>query len=353
MSVLDLARPEIRALKAYSSARMEASGGSVFLNANESPWPAVMAIGALNRYHDPQPPELIARLAALYGVAPAHVLVGRGSDEAIDLLVRAFCRAEHDAIAICPPTFGMYAVSAAIQAAAVREVPLRADFSLDVDAVRAHVTAEVKLVFVCSPNNPTGSLVPLPAIEQLTTALRDRALVVVDEAYLEFSGAASAAGLLAHHDNIAVLRTLSKAHALAAARVGTLIAHADVIALLRKLLAAYPLPLPCVEAALAALAAPALAATRVRVDGLVRARARLGAILQRAREVCEVYPSSGNFLLVRCVDAGALYRRLLGAGIVVRDVSHYQALGGCLRVSVGSEADHARLEAALDARVAA
>jgi histidinol-phosphate aminotransferase len=156
MSVLDLARPEIRALQPYSSARMEASGGSVFLNANESPWPAVSAGGVpLNRYPDPQPDELVSRCAALYRVAPAQVLVGRGSDEAIDLLVRAFCRAGQDSVVICPPTFGMYAVSAGIQGAAVVDVPLRADFSLDTETLLARATANVKLVFLCSPNNPT------------------------------------------------------------------------------------------------------------------------------------------------------------------------------------------------------
>src|SRR4249920_2592693 len=166
MSAVDLARPEIRALKPYSSARMEASGGSVLLNANESPWPAVMIGGAaLNRYPDPQPQILIERLAALYAVAPAQVLVGRGSDEAIDLLVRAFCRAGRDAVLICPPTFGMYAVSAGIQGAAIVEVPLRGDFSLDTDALLARVDANVKIVFLCSPNNPTGNLVPLGTIE--------------------------------------------------------------------------------------------------------------------------------------------------------------------------------------------
>ena len=351
MSILERARPDIRALHAYSSARMEASGGSVFLNANESPWPAVMlATGALNRYPDPQPAELVARLAALYGVAPAQVLVGRGSDEAIDLLVRAFCRAEHDAVVICPPTFGMYAVSAGIQGAAVVSVPLRADFALDADALLARVAANVKLVFLCSPNNPTGNLVDLATIERLASALAGRALVVVDEAYIEFAGSASASGLLARHDNVAVLRTLSKAHALAAARIGTLIAHADVIALLRKLLPAYPLPSPCVEAALAALTPAALAATRVRVAGLVDARERLAAILRATPDVREVYPSAANFLLARCRDAAGLYRRLLAAGVVVRDVSHYCQLAGCLRVSVGSERDHALLGAALGAR---
>jgi len=351
VSAIDLARAEIRALKPYSSARMEASGGSVLLNANESPWPSVMGgTGALNRYPDPQPAELVRRLAALYGVAADQVLVGRGSDEAIDLLVRAFCRAGQDAVVISPPTFGMYSVSAGIQDAAVVEVPLRADFSLDVDGLLARTTGRVKLVFVCSPNNPTGNLVPLAMIERLAAALTDRAVVVVDEAYIEFAGAPSAAALLARYDNVVVLRTLSKAHALASARIGTLIADADIVALLRRILPAYPLPAPCVEAALAALTPPALAATRVRVEGLLRARERLAEVLKTFSGVREVFPSSANFLLVRCADAGGLYRQLLGAGVVVRDVSHHAALNDCLRITIGSDEDHRRLLAALGLR---
>ena len=351
MSAIDLARPDIRALQPYSSARMQASGGSVFLNANESPWPAVVAgIGALNRYPDPQPPELIGALAALYGVTPRQVLAGRGSDEAIDLLVRAFCRAEHDAVVVCPPTFGMYAVSAGIQGAGVVQVPLRADFSLDVETLLARIGPAVKIVFVCTPNNPTGSLVPLAVIERLAAELRDRALVVVDEAYIEFAGTPSAVTLLADHDNVVVLRTLSKAHALAAARVGTLVAHADVVALLRRILPAYPLPQPCVEAALAALAPAAQAATRVRVAGLIEARERLAAIVRRVPGVRDIFASAANFVLVRCNDAAGIYRRLLCAGVVVRDVSHYPMLADCLRISVGSDGDHRGLAEALGLR---
>ena len=351
MSAVDLARAEIRALKPYSSARMEASGGSVLLNANESPWPSVMGgTGALNRYPDPQPAELVKRLALLYGVAPNEVLVGRGSDEAIDLLERAFCRAGQDAVVISSPTFGMYSVSAGIQDATVIDVPLRADFSLDVDGLLARVTQRVKLVFVCSPNNPTGNLVPLAAIEQLAAALTDRALVVVDEAYLEFAGTPSATSLLVRHDNVVVLRTLSKAHALAAARVGTLLAHADIVALLRRILPAYPLPAPCVDAALAALTPPALTATRVRVAGLLETRGRLAELLGTFAGIREVFPSSANFLLVRCDDAHGVYRRLLAAGVVVRDVSHHAALTGCLRITVGSDEDHRRLLTALGRR---
>jgi len=349
--VLELARPDIRALKPYSSARMEARGGSVLLNANESPWPAVASgSGMLNRYPDPQPAELLAGFAAVYGVTPPQVLCGRGSDEAIDLLVRAFCRAGQDAVVTCPPTFGMYAVSAGIQGAAVVEVPLSDDFSLDADAVIAAAAQNVRIVFLCSPNNPTGNLVPLATIERIAAALQGRSLVVVDEAYIEFAAAPSAATLLDRHDNLAVLRTLSKAHALAAARVGVLLAHVDVIALLRRILPAYPLPAPCIEAALTALTPPALAATRGRAANMVAAREQLQVLLPRAAEIIGALPSSANFIVVRCRDPQGLYLRLLAAGIVVRNVTHYRGLHDCLRISVGSRSDHARLFAALGLR---
>ncbi|MGH8182397.1 MAG: aminotransferase class I/II-fold pyridoxal phosphate-dependent enzyme, partial [Rhodanobacteraceae bacterium] len=170
MNPLELARPEIRDLQPYSSARMETRGGAVFLNANESPWPPFGG-GEWNRYPDPQPAELVARLADLYGVMPDQLLVGRGSDEGIDLLVRAFCRAELDAILITPPTFGMYAVCARVQGAGVVEVPLREDFTLDADAVFAAVTPAVKLVFVCAPGNPAGAGVPRSEIFRLAESL--------------------------------------------------------------------------------------------------------------------------------------------------------------------------------------
>ena len=345
MSVLDLARPEIRAMQPYSSARMEASGGKVFLNANESPWTPQGDDLGCNRYPDPQPAALIDALAALYGVQRDQLLVGRGSDEAIDLLVRAFCRAGEDAILIQPPTFGMYAVCAHIQNAAVIEVALAADFTLDVDAVLAAVTPAVKLVFICSPNNPTGQTVPRAAVERLVQALAGRAVLVVDEAYVEFAEAGSVADLIGQYDNLAILRTLSKAWALAGARVGTLLAHADVIALLRRIMPPYPLPLPCVAAALAALSAPSVAAEHIAV--IDEQRGVMRAALARVAGVREVLPSQANFLAVRFDDAGAVYQRLLAAGIVVRDVRRYPNLADALRITIGTPAENARVLAIL------
>ncbi len=187
MNVLDLARPEIRALQAYSSARMEARGGTIALNANESPWPPFGSGESWNRYPEPQPAVLLERLAGIYGVDANQVLVGRGSDEGIDLLVRAFCRADRDAIMISPPTFGMYAVCARVQGAGVIEAPLRGDFTLDVDALLVAMTPAVKLVFVCAPNNPAGAGVARAEILRLADELAGRALLVIDEAYVEFA----------------------------------------------------------------------------------------------------------------------------------------------------------------------
>ncbi|UXI67109.1 histidinol-phosphate transaminase [Tahibacter amnicola] len=348
MSVLDLARPEIRAIKPYSSARMEASGGSVLINANELPWsPCADAPGGLNRYPDPQPALLLERLAALYGVGKDQILVGRGSDEAIDLLVRAFCRAGTDEILLSPPTFGMYAVAANIQGAGIGSVPLRADFSLDADALLARVTPQTKLVFVCTPNNPTGNLVPLETIERLAAALSGRAVLVVDEAYVEFAAAPSAATLLARYDNVAVLRTLSKAYGLAGARIGSLLAPAEVIGLLRRIMAPYPLPTTCIDAALAVLRVPALAETRRRIALVVTEREKLRQALPNLPGVQAVLPSAGNFLAVRWTDSALVYANLLSAGIVVRDVGRYPGLANCLRLSIGTPEENERVLDAL------
>ena len=348
MSVLELARAEIRALVPYSSARMEASGGALLLNANESAWAPFGDAGPdCHRYPDPQPVALVERLAALYGVRRDQVLVGRGSDEAIDLLVRAFCRAGEDAILVQPPTFGMYAVCARVQDAAVVEVPLSACFAVDADAVLAALTPAVKLVFVCAPNNPTGAGVSLEVIEDLARRLAGRALLVVDEAYVEFADGASAASLLDRYDHLAVLRTLSKAWALAGARVGCLLAHPEVVALLRRILPPYPLPRPCVAAALGALSTAGQAAARERI-GVVRAeRTRMATALEAAPGVREVLPSQANFLAVRFDDAESAYRRLLEAGIVVRDVRRYPGLEDALRVTVGTPQENGQVLAVL------
>jgi histidinol-phosphate aminotransferase len=357
-SMLARVRPELLALAGYSSARMEARGGALLLNANESPWPSpVDASGGLHRYPEPQPPALRARFAEWLGVAEANLLVGRGSDEAIDLLTRAFCRAGVDAVITSPPTFGMYQVSASIQGARVLEVPLEAasGFTWPLEAIAAAVDETTRIVWVCTPNNPTGTTVPRESILDLVRRLDGHALVVVDEAYTEFGDAPSLAPEAARIGNLAVLRTLSKAHALAGARVGCVVADAEVIALLRRLMAPYPLPTPSAAAAEAALAPSTLAITAARIATVRSERARLATSLAMMPGVREVIPSAANFLTLRLDDAARVMAELLQQGIVVRDVSKHAALRNCLRITIGTQAENDRVLAALAevARVAA
>ena len=345
MSVLDLARPEIVALQGYSSARREAGQAAVMLNANESPWPATATQSEwrgrpLNRYPDPQPQALISRLAELYGVSEEKILVSRGSDEAIDLLVRGFCRPGMDAIALAPPTFGMYAICASVQGAARIEIALDENFAVDVAAFVERLPAAVKLVFLCSPNNPTGACTTLADIERIAYAMRGRALVIVDEAYIEFADTPSAACLLAHHENLGILRTLSKAWALAGARIGCLLAAVDVISLMRKIMPPYPLPTPSSSLAISALTADGMDLTRQRVALIVAERERMAAALARLPCVLRVLPSSANFLCVQFTDAARIYRALQAGGVIVRDVGRYPRLAGFLRLSIGTREEN-------------
>ena len=347
--VLALARPDILALEPYRHAAWDPSLER--MHANEMPWPAPGDdTGALHRYPEPQPAELIAHLAALYGVAPPQVLAGRGSDEAIDLLVRAFCRAGHDAVVVCPPTFGMYAVAAGVQGAAVIEVPLvrERSFALDAAGVLQACRGPVKLVFLCSPNNPTGNLLDAAAVEQLCTKLAGRALVVLDEAYVEMSGAASFSARLAAHDNLVVLRTLSKAYALAGARCGVLLGHADVVSLLRRIIPPYALPAPTIDAALRLTRPEHRAELARRVEVLRAERGRLAAALERCPLVQRVFPSDANFLLVECRDAQRVLDAVASVGLLVRDLRRAALLGEHVRISVGTPEQNARLLAALE-----
>ncbi|MGE8247240.1 MAG: histidinol-phosphate transaminase [Stenotrophomonas maltophilia] len=357
-SLLTLVREDLQAFAGYSSARSSALVGDVWLNANESAWanPADVTGGA-RRYPDPQPAALRDRLAELYGCAPEQLLIGRGSDEAIDLLVRALCEPGRDAVVTTPPVFGMYAVCARLQNAPVIEVPLveRGDaLAADIDAViAAALVGNAKLVFLCSPSNPAGSVITLAEIERVATALQGRALVVVDEAYGEYAEQASASTLLGRYENIAVLRTLSKAHALAAARIGSLIADAALIQVLRRCQAPYPVPAPCAELALAGLDPENLAVTSQRIAQIKAERARLQAGLARLPGVLRVYPSQGNYLLARFADAQGAFDALLAAGVVVRDQRAAPQLGDALRITLGSPEQNDRVLAALTARRAA
>ena len=351
-ALLELVREDLRGFGGYKSARTEALKGEVWLNANESAWanPADSSASS-RRYPDPQPVALRSALAELYACEESQLLIGRGSDEAIDLLVRALCNPGQDAIVVTPPVFGMYSVCARLQNAPVIEVPLRDSpdgFVAELEAIGdAALKARAKLVFLCSPSNPVGSAIPLDGIESLARRLQGTTLVVVDEAYGEFSDLPSATALQVRQPNIAVLRTLSKAHALAAARIGVVIADGELIGVLRRCQAPYPVPTPCAELALAGLSPQALAETRRRVAVVKSERNRLQAALASLPEVLRVYPSQGNYLLVRFSDADSAFRTLLSAGVVVRDQRAAPQLGDALRITVGSPEQNDQVISAL------
>jgi histidinol-phosphate aminotransferase len=348
-SPLALARPDILELAPYEYAPWEPALER--LHANELPWRSSIdtTIAGLHRYPEPQPRALVQALASLYGVAPAEVLVGRGSDEGIDLITRAFCRAGADSVVVCPPTFGMYAVAARIQGAGVERVPLDAarGFALDERALVERSARHVKLVYVCSPNNPTGNLVEEPVLLRLADSLAGRALLVVDEAYLEFSGAPSLARHVRTHPHLVVLRTLSKAHGLAGARCGALIASPEVIALLRRIVPPYALTQQTVETVLAALEPPQIAADRERVAVVRAERQRLSDALSGCARVIRVFPSAANFLLVEFQDASGALACARAAGLLVRDVRGQPGLANHLRITVGTPDQNTRLVAAL------
>ncbi|HTP38279.1 MAG TPA: histidinol-phosphate transaminase [Steroidobacteraceae bacterium] len=345
----DIARPEIRTLQAYAHADWEP--GLVRLHANELPWRSEVdhSIAGLNVYPEPHPHALMHRLAELYGVPQGWAQACRGSDEAIDLLIRCYCRAGQDAVLVCPPTFGMYGVAARIQGARVLEVPLRraADFALDLAGIDAALAQDPRLLFFCSPNNPTGNLLDLTALLALARRLEGRALVVVDEAYLEFSGVDSLSRRLQDYPALVVLRTLSKAHGLAGARCGTLLAQPEIVSMLQRVIQPYAIAQLSIEAVFAALAPGPLAATAGRLEVLRAERERLRAALQAHPQVVRINPSAANFLLVEFRDAATVLASAHQARFLLRDFSRSPGLGNCLRITIGTPQQNDQLLACL------
>ena len=352
MNVLDLVRPDLRGFGGYLSARKQNSGGAVWLNANEAPLAQRFDTLQLNRYPEPQPGDLRRAMADYYGVPDSSLLLSRGSDEAIDLLIRALCVPGADKVLIQSPTFGMYAVCARLHACTVIDSPLQetaAGFVWDIPGMIALALRErCKVLFLCSPANPTGQSLPAAELQRLLDGLAGRCLVVVDEAYGEYSAQPSALALMPRYPHLAVLKTLSKAHALAGARIGSVIAAPELIAILKTCQAPYPIAKPSAALALQAFSEGALASTRAGIAVCLSERERLQERLHALPMMVQVFASDANFLLLRCTEADRLAAHLLANGIVVRAMSHYPALRDCLRVSVGSPADNDRLLAVLD-----
>jgi len=348
LSIQALARQNVRELTPYQSARRLGGNGDVWLNANEYAIAPQFELTAqtFNRYPECQPALVINRYAAYAGVDPEQVLVSRGADEGIELLIRAFCEPGKDAILYCPPTYGMYSVSAETIGVQARTVAAKADWSLDLPAIEAALDG-VKLVYVCSPNNPTGNLIDPAELRAVLEMTRGRAIVAIDEAYIEFCPQATVTGWLQEYPHLAVLRTLSKAFALAGLRCGFTLGNSELIALLMKVIAPYPLSTPVADIAAQALAPEGLAIMRQRVAEVSENRAWLMAELNQCDCVEQVFQSETNYVLARFTASSAVFNNLWDQGIILRDQNKQPGLSGCLRITIGTRQELQRVIDAL------
>ncbi len=338
-----IARRNIRDLKPYSSARSEFSGSAqIFLDANENAHGSPAGEG-LNRYPDPLQRKLKRAIGELKGVAPSRIFLGNGSDEAIDLLLRIFCEPGRDSAVICPPTYGMYEVSAAINDVEIVRADLTDDFQLDAGSIAEAFTPGTKLLFICSPNNPTGNLMNRADILQLAGTFSG--VVVVDEAYIDFSGQPSLIDVLTEFPNLVVLQTFSKAWGMAGLRVGMAFADERIIDLLDRVKPPYNVSTVAQEIALEAMTRRSW--VEACVDETIVERSRIELELARLPFVTRVFTSDANFILVRMIDAGAVYEYLIDRKIVVRDRSRVVLCDSCLRITVGTAQENTSLLEAL------
>ena len=339
----ELVRENIKRLAPYSSARDEFKGeASTFLDANENSFGSPLTHW-YNRYPDPLQLKVKERLSAIKGIASSNIFLGNGSDECIDLLIRAFCEPAVDNIVICPPTYGMYEVSANINDVPVKKVPLTPDFQLNLEALANAIDGNTKLIFLCSPNNPTGNSLHRDDVEALLNNYFG--LVVIDEAYINFSKFKSFTRELPEYPNLVVMQTLSKAWGLAALRIGMAFASEQIIGILNKIKPPYNINQASQELALEAL--NNVQEVNDMIREIVNERILLEKNLRELAVVRKIHPSDANFLLVEVTQPVSIYRYLLTKGIVVRDRSRVELCEGCLRITVGTPHENKLLLAAL------
>jgi histidinol-phosphate aminotransferase len=356
-----LARIELIDMIPYQSARRlfssaQAQAGSsdnqekLWLNANEASGRGEYQLSAenINRYPDFQPDNLLKAYSQYCGLPKDQLLATRGADEGIELIIRSFCRAYQDSILICPPTYGMYAISAENHGVDIVKVPLNQDNQLDLDGLKQQV-GKVKVVFLCSPGNPTGNLLPRAQLLAAIELFKDSAMVVIDEAYIEFSPTDTCTKLIDDFDNVIVLRTLSKAFALAGLRCGFTLASPEVITLLSKVIAPYPISAPVAEIASLALSNDlALMTKRVKTTKVLRHS--LTTWLNEQNWCKQVFISDANFVLFRCNNLDEktrVFDLLMHNNILIRDQSKQLQLENCLRISIGSEQELNQLKQVL------
>jgi histidinol-phosphate aminotransferase len=339
VDINSLVRKNILTMKPYSSARDEFKGeAEIFLDANENPYPS-----PYNRYPDPLQWKVKEKIGALKNVDPKNIFLGNGSDEAIDLLIRAFCEPGKDSILITEPTYGMYSVCAEVNGVNIQQARLTADFDLDVDALPKTFDATTKILFLCSPNNPTGNLLSREKVHEVLK--RFYGIVVIDEAYIDFADEKSFVGELENYPHLVVLQTFSKAWGLAGLRLGMAFSSQNIISILNKIKYPYNVNIKTQELALDAL--DNVYKKDIWVDEILRQRDYLIKSLKSVKIVDKIYPSDSNFILVRVKDATSTYHYLMNNKIVVRDRSRVTLCYNCLRITVGTPEENERLLTAL------
>ena len=336
MNLNNLIRKNIKAMKPYSSARDEfkdLKADMVFLDANENPFET-----DLNRYPDPQQTALKELISKQKRLAVNQLLLGNGSDEVLDLIFRAFCEPNQDSVLTLPPTYGMYSVLAQLNSIENIEVSLTSDFKIDVDQVLKQVKPSTKLLFICSPNNPSGNVMDVNAVTKLLKAFNG--LVVIDEAYIDFTEVESWTQRLNQFPNLIVTQTLSKAYGLAGIRLGTCYASKEIIAVLNKIKPPYNINTLTQQAAIDALQDTEVSA---QVFSILSEREKLSSALEACFFVEKVFPSDANFILIKVDNANKRYDELIKNGIVVRNRTTQLGCENCLRISVGTPVENTQL----------
>jgi histidinol-phosphate aminotransferase len=343
--ILDnILRSNVKKLIPYSSARSEFEGDAqIFLDANENSLGSTLN-NNFHRYPDPLQKQLKQKLSAIKNVSAENIFVGNGSDEAIDLLIRAFCNPGVDNILIFPPTYGMYEVSAEINDVAINKVSLTKDYQLNVDAIKDGIDEHTKIIFVCSPNNPTGNLLETKSIEWLLNNFNG--IIVVDEAYIDFAGIQSWSFRLNEFPNLVVLQTLSKAWGLAGLRIGFAYSSKEIIHVFNKIKPPYNISEATQQLALQALQNEAQAKQKTNV--LIQQKERLLKDFKEFDFIRQIYPSDANFILVKVDDAKKLYKYLVSKTIVVRNRSSQPLCENSLRITVGTPEENDALLTALN-----
>jgi len=349
--IIERVRKSLLDMQGYKSARsmFQDDEGMIYLDANEIPYEPYIGANGLSRYIAQQPQKMAEEVARLYDISTKNLLISRGADEAIDILIRTFCEFQKDEIIICPPTFPMYAQSATVNKIDVKEVPLKRNFQLDKNKISSKVSKKTKVIFICSPNNPTANTMDRDDVLFLAEDHPD-VIIAVDETYNEFTAEGGLEDYLGELENLILFRTLSKSFASAGLRCGFAIGHVDLIDLMKKVLAPYPIPAPVAQEVVRILESKNKIRMQSIRDEIIETRGWFAKELEKLDEVKKIYPSEANFILIKVKNAKEFYNKALKGGIIIRDQSSQKGLKNAIRISIGTRDQMEKLLSVLNGK---